>query len=84
MNIGRLFFVEGLGWIPMLNIAKSKGKLVIDFFITLNMSKKKEVRERVKCNCFSCIRLYQYDQLQEPIVISIEMEKIRKMSSIVV
>ena len=48
MNIGRLFFVEGLGWVPMLNISKPKGILMIDFFVTLNLSKKKELRKKVK------------------------------------
>lgn len=61
MNIGRLFFVEGLGWVPMLNISKPKGNLMIDFFVTLNLSKKKELRKKVKCNCYSCIQMYGYD-----------------------
>lgn len=58
MNIGRLFFVEGCGWVPMLNISKPKGKLMIDFFVNLNLSRKKEINEKVKCNCTSCIQKY--------------------------
>lgn len=58
MNIGRLFFIEGCGWCPLVNISKQKGEVVLDVFLTLNFSNKKDLREKVKCNCQNCVRKY--------------------------
>lgn len=57
---------------------------MIDVFNTLNVSKKKDVREKVVCNCYNCVKLFKYDQLYEPKVQTFELDRIRKMSSIVV
>ena len=58
MNIGRLYFVEGCGWVPMINLSKSQQKIYVDFFIFINYSKNEEIRKAVKCNCYDCIRKY--------------------------
>ena len=84
LNIGRLFFVEGCGWVPIINFNKKKDRIYGDFFILMNYSKKEGVRKNIKCSCFQCIRKYQYETLKEPKVISLDLDKIRKVSSIVV
>ena len=51
MSIGRLFLVEGLGWVPLINISRSQGNIYIDFFTIVQHNKKKILRDKVKCNC---------------------------------
>lgn len=84
LNIGRLFFVEGCGWVPIINFNKKKDRIYGDFFILMNYSKKENVRKNIKCSCFQCIKKYKYETLKEPKVISLDLDKIRKISSIVV
>ena len=74
MNIGRLYFVEGCGWVPMINISKSQSKIFVDIFIFLNYSKNEEIRKSIKCNCYDCIRKYQYPILKDPKIITVPLD----------
>lgn len=57
---------------------------MLDVFTNLNVSKKKEIREKVVCNCFSCIQKFKYEILNEPKVETFELERVKKVSTIVV
>ncbi len=65
-NIGRLFFIEGLGWCPLINLNRKDGRLLFEFFAFLNFSKKDFKRKAIKCNCFRCIKKYNYLRMKEP------------------
>ncbi len=83
MSIGRMFFVEGVGWVPLINISRSQGKIFFDFFTFINYNRNKDERDKVKCNCVDCCQNLKIDCLKIPKVITLSIDKIQKMSAVV-
>ena len=84
ITIGRVLFVEGLGWVTVLNFSRVNGRINIDVVTPINFSKNKRIRKRITCSCFRCAMTNNITLLRDPKVISVDINYIKQVSQVVV
>lgn len=84
ISIGRVLFLEGLGWVTVLNFNTINGKIRIDVVTPINLSKSKRIRKKVKCSCSYCAAKHGIHILREPKVIQVDISLVRRISQVVV
>lgn len=84
INIGRLLFVEGLGWVTALNFNRNAGKLSLDVVTPLSLSKNKRARKKIECNCFKCATENNITLTREPKVLTVDVALVRSISQVVI
>lgn len=84
LSIGRIVFVAGLGWCPVINFSRVGQDIVIEVFSIVDNHNDPFIMKHLRCNSEAGLRLLGLELSDSPGVISVDLKRVTSVSSVVV
>jgi superfamily II RNA helicase len=83
LTIGRVVFIAGLGWCPIINFSRVGQELVLEVFTTMDNHNDPFLNKHLKSNAVEELKLFELEPADEPRIISVDYSRLVTISSVV-
>lgn len=83
LTIGRLVFVEGLGWCPVVNFSRFGRDVALEVFSIVDNHNDPFINKHLKSNSATDLKLLGLEYSDDPKIISVDYKRLRQITSII-
>ena len=84
LTIGRIVFISGLGWCPIINYSRVSHEIVLEVFSILDNHNDPFIMKNLKSNSKENLKIMEIEPAESPKIISVDFNRLKMISSIVV